>query len=54
MSQELKPGDMILIGVIVPEGYDGVCADLLFQDFCDEPHGWDKTLEGVKKKEAQP
>ena len=51
MNQTVKAGDIILVGVIVPEGYDGDEINIVFDDFCNEPHGWDKTLEGVKEKE---
>lgn len=51
MSEIAKAGDIIMIGVMVPEEYDGVHIDLIFEDFINYPHGWEKTLEGIKGKE---
>lgn len=51
MSQIVKAGDMILVGLIVPEGYDGDEISIVFDDFCNEPHGWVKSLEGCKAQD---
>lgn len=51
MSQIVKTGDVILIGIEVPQEYDGETIEQTFKEFIEEPHGWTKTLEGVKGKE---
>jgi hypothetical protein len=48
MMPILKTGDVLIIAVEVPEGYEGIAADLAFEDYCNEPHGWAKTLESVR------
>ena len=51
-NQTIKPGDIMLIGIVIPEGYEDCPIEMIFDDFCSEPNGWDKMLEGVRKEEG--
>lgn len=53
MIDLVKTGDIILIGIKVPEEYDGKTIEQMFKEFIEEPHGWAKTLEGIKGKESR-